>query len=110
MLIAGIAMVIGGAGLILLGAMARAGRLTRQSIVGLRTKTTMASDEAWEAAHAAGAGWVVAAGVVLLVGGVAVMLADSETAGGVIALIATGVMLLPLAIAFTRGQAAARSV
>lgn len=110
MMIAGIAMVAGGIALIVLGALGRTGKLTRQSIVGLRTTATLASDEAWKAAHEAAAHWVVGAGAILAVGGVLVMLADSETTGGVVALIATALMLIPLVIAFRRGQAAARSV
>ena len=110
MVIAGIAMVVGGIALVVLGAMARAGRLTRQSVVGLRTEATMASDEAWKAAHEAGASWVIGAGVVLLVGGLAVIPTESETVGGIVALVAVALMLIPLAIGFQRGQAAARSV
>ena len=110
MLITGIAMVIGGAVLVFLGAMAREGKLTRQWVVGLRTEATLSSDEAWDAAHRAGAGWIAAAGVVLAVGGVLVTLTDSETAAGVVALIAAAVMLVPLVIAFRKGQEAARSV
>ncbi len=109
MMIAGIAMVVGGAALGVLGVVARAGKLTRQSVVGLRTEATLASDDAWAAAHEVAAGWVVAAGAILAVGGILVFLTDSEAAGGVVALIATGVMLIPLIIAFRRGQAAAQS-
>ena len=110
MQIAGIAMIVGGILLVVVGAMAREGRLTRQWIVGLRTEATMASDAAWDAAHRAGAGWIGAAGVVLALGGVAVLLADSETTAGILALVATGIMLVPLTIAFRKGQAAARAV
>ena len=110
MMIAGIAMMVGGIALIVLGALGRTGKLTRQSIVGLRTKATLASDEAWEAAHEAAANWVVGAGAILAAGGVLVMLTDSETTGDVVALIATALMLIPLVIAFRRGQAAAQSV
>jgi uncharacterized membrane protein len=78
--------------------------------MGLRTKATMASDEAWKAAHEAAANWVVGAGAVLFAGGVIVMSTDSETTGNVVALIATALMLIPLMIAYRRGQAAARSV
>lgn len=110
MTITAIALIVGGIALIVIGAIARAGRLTRQSVVGLRTKATMASDEAWQAAHEASADWVISAGAVMFVGGFVVMLTDSETTGDVVALGATAVMLIPLVIAFRRGQAAARSV
>jgi uncharacterized membrane protein len=109
-MIVGIALVVGGTVLIALDAMARAGRLTRQSVVGLRTKATLAADEAWNAAHKAGASWVIGSGAVLLVGGIATMLTESETASDIVALIAVALMLIPMAIGFQRGQAAARSV
>jgi hypothetical protein len=70
----------------------------------------MASDEAWDAAHKATANWVVGAGAVLFAGGVGVMLTDSETTGDAVALIATALMLIPLVMAYRRGQAAAQSV
>jgi len=110
MVIAGIAMMLGGAALVAVGAVGRSGKLTRQSIVGLRTKATLASDDAWKAAHEAAASWVIAAGAVLFAGGVVVMLTDSEATGDVVALGATTLMLIPLVIAFRRGQAAAQSV
>ena len=110
MIITGIAMIVGGVALIVVGVIAGAGRLTRQSVVGLRTKATLASDEAWKAAHEAGGNWVIGAGAVLWVGGAVVLLMDSETTEDVVALIATVLMLIPLVIAFRRGQAAAQSV
>jgi len=110
MTITAVALIVGAIALIVLGVIARAGKLTRQSAIGLRTKATMASDEAWKAAHEASANWVIGAGAVMLVGGAVVMLADSETTGDVVALGVTAVMLIPLVIAFRRGQAAARSV
>jgi uncharacterized membrane protein len=110
MMIAGFALVVGGIALIVVGAMARAGRLTRQAVVGLRTKASLASDEAWNAAHRAGASWVIGSGVVLLVGGFAALLTESETTADVVALVAVALMLIPMTIGFQRGQAAARSV
>jgi uncharacterized membrane protein len=110
MMIAGIALMVGGIALVVLGATAGAGKLARQSVVGMRTRATLASDEAWEAAHEAAANWVMGAGAVLFVGGVVVMLVDTETTEGVVALIAAALMLIPLVIAFLRGQAAAQSV
>ncbi len=109
MMIAGIALTVGGVALVVLGANARAGKLTRQSAVGLRTKATLASDGAWKAAHEAAANWVIVAGAILFVGGVLVVLIDSETTGAVVALIATALMLIPLLIGVRRGQAAAQS-
>ena len=53
---------------------------------------------------------MIGAGAVLWVGGAVVLLMDSETTEDVVALIATVLMLIPLVIAFRRGQAAAQSV
>jgi hypothetical protein len=86
MIFAGIAMMVGGIALVVLGVLGRTGKLTRQSIVGLRTKATLASDEGWNAAHEAAADWVVGAGAILAAGGVLVMLTESETTGEVAAL------------------------
>jgi uncharacterized membrane protein len=110
MVIAGMAMMVGGTVLVVLGAFTRTGKLTRQSFLGLRTKVTLASDEAWKAAHKVAANWVIGAGAVLFAGGVVVMLTDSETTGDVVALIATALMLIPLVMGYRRGQAAAQSV
>ena len=109
MTIAGIALVVGGIALVVLGAIARGGKLPRQSVAGLRTKATLASDETWEAAQGAGANWVIGAGAILCVGGVLAMLVDSETTGDVVALIATALMLIPLVIGFRKGQVAAQA-
>jgi len=57
----GLCVVVGGIALIVLGTLGRTGKLTRQSIVGLRTKAMLASDEAWKVAQDAAASWVVAA-------------------------------------------------
>ena len=46
----------------------------------------------------------------MFVVGVLVILTDSETTGGVVALSALALMLIPIVITFWRGQAAARSV
>ena len=78
--------------------------------MGLRTKATLASDGAWNAAHQAAANWVIGGDAILFMGGVLVVLVDSETTGDVVALIATALMLIPLLNGFRRGQAAAQSV
>ena len=50
-------------------------RLPRNGLVGMRTRATMASDAAWNAAHRASAWSIALTGVVLLVGGVWLLLA-----------------------------------
>ena len=108
MWIAAVALIVGGIVLVAAGAMGRAGRLSRQSWAGLRTKTTMASDEAWYAAHAAGATWVMVGGVLMATGGVVTLFTESEDTAAYVALVTVAVALIPIAIAGFRGQAAAQ--
>ena len=49
-------------------------RLPRNDLVGMRTRATLASDAAWNAAHRASAWSVALTGVVLLVGGIWLLL------------------------------------
>ena len=68
--------VMAGAGLMLIW-MARAaasGTLKRNSIAGLRTSKTMASEEAWRAAHVRTKTLTMIAGAVSLIGGVVALL------------------------------------
>ncbi|KAA3636313.1 MAG: hypothetical protein DWP92_09715 [Armatimonadetes bacterium] len=109
MLFAGIALIWGGVVIVAAGAMARAGQLTRQSFVGIRTRTTMASDAAWEAAHRAGGNWIIAGGMIMAVGGLLTVLAESDDTGVVVALVTAGIALVPIAIGGFVGQAAARN-
>ncbi|MGN7702269.1 SdpI family protein [Cellulosimicrobium sp. 22601] len=87
-------LVLAGAGVLLVWC-ARAtasGRLGRNQLAGIRTATTLASDDAWRTAHRAArplseaAGWVLvaAAPVLFLVG---------DEAGLVVVLVATGLTL-----------------
>lgn len=108
MWIAAVALIIAGVAIVGAGAMGRAGRLSRQSWIGIRTRTTLASDENWYAAHEAGAGWIMGGGVVMAIGGVLTLFADSEDTAAVFALATTVVALVPILIGGLRGQAAAR--
>ena len=68
--------VMAGAGLMLIW-MARAaasGKLKRNSIAGIRTSKTMASEEAWRAAHVRTKTFTMVAGAVSLIGGVIALL------------------------------------
>lgn len=110
MWVVAVALIVGGIGVVVAGAMARAGRLSRQSWVGLRTRTTMASDDAWRAAHAAGAAWVMVGGVIMALGGMVTLLAGSEDAAAAVALVSVAAALVPIVIGGVRGQTAARGV
>ena len=108
MVIAGIALIGGGVAIAVAGAMARAERLSRQALVGIRTRATMASDDAWYAAQSAGADWVVFGGIIMAIGGLLTLLMESDDAAGVVSLATVAIALIPIAIGGIRGQAAAR--
>jgi uncharacterized membrane protein len=110
MWIAAVALIVGGVAVTAAAAMARAGRLSRQSWVGIRTRTTLASDEAWDAAHRAGASWVMVGGIIMALGGLLTFLTESEGAATTVALVSVVVALVPILIGGVLGQAAARRV
>ncbi|MBE9939874.1 SdpI family protein, partial [Cellulosimicrobium cellulans] len=92
-------LVLAGAGLLLVWC-ARAtasGRIGRNQVAGIRTATTLASDDAWRTAHRAARPLSEAAGWVL-VAAAPVLLAVDDAAGLVVVLVATG-----LALALTVG-------
>ncbi|NOJ60914.1 SdpI family protein [Arthrobacter sp. 260] len=45
------------------GAMLNSGRITRNNAIGLRTRATLSSDEAWERGHKAGVLWVAVSAI-----------------------------------------------
>ncbi len=70
----------------------------------------MQSDETWTAAHGAGGVWIIAGGIVMIVTGVAMMLADDATTASVVALVGTfGLFVLVLIGGWLGQQAAKRS-
>lgn len=102
-----------GSGLVLLwvGWLGGQGRLTRQNIAGIRTRATLASDEAWNAAHRAGAPWLLAGGVAALLGGLVDLLLSVTTAGLVFWVTGlTGLLVVGfVTVAGVVGQGAARA-
>ena len=110
MWIAAVALIVGGIAIVGAGAMARAGMLSRQSWVGIRTTTTMASDDAWYAAHAAGATWVMIGGVLMAAGGLVTLFTESEDTAGIVALVTVAIALVPIAVGGVLEQAAARRI
>ncbi|MFD6029606.1 SdpI family protein [Cellulosimicrobium funkei] len=92
-------LVLAGAGLLLVWC-ARAtasGRIGRNQVAGIRTATTLASDDAWRTAHRAARPLSEAAGWVLVAAAPVLLLVD-DAAGLVVVLVATG-----LALALTVG-------
>lgn len=85
--------VMAGAGLMLIW-MARAaasGKLKRNSVAGIRTRKTMASEEAWRAAHVRAKTPTLIAGVVSFIGGVIALLPIGMGAIMFAVMVATGV-------------------
>ncbi|MEV4257973.1 SdpI family protein [Spirillospora sp. NPDC049652] len=72
--------VLAAAGLIILasGLASASGRLRRNGVVGIRTRTSMSSDEAWDIVHRAGGPWLVASGLAMLIGGGVAAVAGSD--------------------------------
>ncbi|MGB2556453.1 MULTISPECIES: SdpI family protein [Cellulosimicrobium] len=92
-------LVLAGAGLLLVWC-ARAtasGRIGRNQVAGIRTATTLASDDAWRTAHRTARPLSEAAGWVLVAAAPVLLLVD-DAAGLVVVLVATG-----LALALTVG-------
>ena len=110
--IAAWAVILGALAINYIGFRARAGTLTRQSFAGIRTKTTMASDEAWKAAHDVAWPWIVAgAWTMALTGVIALQLENpSDETAGAILIAGLGVAAIPFGVGFTRAQRAARDV
>ena len=78
-----LAIVLTGAGVALtwIGRKATKGTLKRNRWAGIRTKSTMASDEAWEAAHRAGGELMTWAGYGSVVIGLLLLFRPSNTVG-----------------------------
>ena len=74
------------------------GRLTRNWFVGIRTRATLASDEAWRAGHRAGGPWIIGAGASLFVGSVGVAATGPESWRGHSVLLITVATSVVLAI------------
>jgi hypothetical protein len=98
-----------GAALLWVGHLAQHGRLRRNRLVGVRTRTTMASEEAWIAAHRASAWSMTASGAVLLAAGTFVLvLRPSETVTGMIIGAGALGMLAFVVMGGVQGQRAAK--
>lgn len=90
---------VGAGGAVIWAARAAAsGRLKRNFIAGIRTRSTLASDEAWLAAHQAARSLTELGGWSSIATGVLILLASTDAQLGVIT-IAGSVVLLVLVIA-----------
>lgn len=69
--IAGLVLAVVGVVFVVTGVLCMRRRLPRNGFVGIRLRSTMASDQAWREGHAAADPWVIAAGVGTFAGGLA---------------------------------------
>ncbi|MEL7156237.1 MAG: SdpI family protein [Actinomycetota bacterium] len=92
----GLAAVHVAAGLLLVGIGRRSSRgiLGRNHLVGIRTRTTLASDEAWAAGHRAGGPLTVAGGWAYVATGLALVPAGAFPGWVAVAVIITGTAVL----------------
>ncbi|UFU02053.1 SdpI family protein [Ruania suaedae] len=111
----GLLLVAAGVAIVVVARRAAQGRIGRNQIAGIRTAATLASDEAWLAAHRAGeplmrlGGWLCA-----LTGAVTAVLAwlelDNAWLLGAVLLGGTALVLVAVIGSAARGQRAARAV
>lgn len=92
-----------------IGRRAATGRLDRNWIAGIRTSATLASDEAWEAAHRVAGTMLVWAGAASAVSGLALLSRPSDAVGAAIVLAGQAVVVALVAIACVRGNRAAKA-
>lgn len=104
----GLVLIVAGILLAVVAAKSRNGTLPRNWIVGIRTTTTMASDEAWDLAHRAGASALGIGAGATIVAGVALFFQPSNGTGLAIALAGIAWLLGWVIVAARRGTKAAR--
>jgi hypothetical protein len=109
MLIPAIAEVLAGLVVIWLAIRMRQGRVARGSALGVRTRSTMRSDAAFEVANKAAAPVTAAGGAILAVGGVLAAVMPSRLLG-VFVFGAVGVFLVFCLLGAVAGVRASRSV
>lgn len=84
----------------------------RNSVIGIRTRHTLASDAAWEAGHEAGVPYLYTMAVISFGHAVALLcveLSDSTTAGNVLSLSGWVLILVCAVLAVTAANRAAKS-
>jgi len=107
----GLAWLLVGVGILLvwMGRRATAGLLERNWIMGIRTKSTLASDEAWEAAHRAAGGVLSLSGLGPLILGPLLLLRPNNAVGAGLVFLAIAWLLTGILIAGGRGRSAAQA-
>ena len=104
-------LLLGGVVLVYVGLLERRGRLPRNRWVGIRTRTTMASDAAWTAAHRATSWSSTASGALLVVTGLGLLvLRPSGDGAAAVATGAVAIIALLVLIGGIQAQRAAKDV
>ena len=98
-LVVGLVMIAAGVLVGAAGVLGRLDRLPRNGLVGIRTPSTLASDEAWHRAHRAS---------VAVLAGLAAALVSSENAVAAVTLTGAGLLLVLVVLAGVVGSRAAR--
>jgi uncharacterized membrane protein len=93
-----------------IGIKATKGTLERNWMAGIRTKATLESDEAWEAAHYAGGRLMTWAGASSVVAGLLLLVQPSNIAGLVILSVGVGLLLVLVVVSGIKGDRAAKAV
>ncbi len=102
-------LIVGGVLLAWAGWLGKTDRLALNSWAGIRTATTMQSQDTWDAAHHAGGPWIIAGGIVLVITGGAMVVAGDETTAAYVSLIgAVALAILVIAGGWVGQQAAKR--
>lgn len=106
----GLLLLVAGVALAWIGLKGERGTLPLNWVAGIRTKATMASDEAWDAAHRAGGRLMTISGVVLAASAVPLFFRPSNAVAAVLILGSTGVVLVLAVWSTIRANRAARDV
>lgn len=107
-LVVGLVMIAAGVLVGAAGVLGRLDRLPRNGLVGIRTPSTLASDEAWHRAHRAAWLPTLLAGLVAVLAGLAAALVSSENAVAAVTLTGAGLLLVLVVLAGVVGSRAAR--
>ena len=107
----GVVWLVVGAAVVAAGWAGVTGRLPRQHWAGIRLPSTMRSDRTWRAAHRAGGPWLVAGGLVGVIGGAGLLLVrPTAVVAAEVSLVVVVALLVLFLVGGAVGVRAARRV
>lgn len=110
-MIQAVVLIVSGLALLCVGVLSRMGRLEMNPLVGIRTRATMDSDEAWAEAHRVAAWSFLVAAPVAVLGGVMVLQTLDDTPTMAAWTVTTAVFVLGLVVVGgLQGNAAATKI